>query len=55
MRSFVSRLTRRLTQDLYKSQSFTGYSRSSSYQKYFENDDEVLKPDDNFATDDWDE
>ncbi|KAL3785084.1 hypothetical protein ACHAWO_000291, partial [Cyclotella atomus] len=38
-----------------KSQSFTGYSRSSSYQKCFENDDEVLKPDDNFATDDWDE
>lgn len=42
-----------------KSQSFTsvqtGYSRSSSYQLHFDVDDDLLKPDDNFVTDDWDE
>jgi hypothetical protein len=34
--------------------SFTSV-QTSSYQLHFENDDEVLKPDDDFVNDDWDE
>lgn len=55
----LSRSHHKTDHAVHSSQSFasvqTGYSRSSSYRAMFDMDDDLLKPDDNFATANWDE